>query len=52
MELVDATSAAALVTTVTGVITDNIAGVLLLLGTFVGIGFARKFLNRSTKGRI
>lgn len=52
MELIDATSAAALVTTVTGVITANIAGVLLLFGTMVGLAIARGFVNRAKKGRV
>lgn len=52
MELIDATSAAALVTTVTGVITDNMAGILIVFGTMVGIGLARKFINRSKNGKL
>lgn len=52
MTLVDATSGAALVTAVTDVISDNIAGILVVLGAMVGIAFARKLLNRSTKGRV
>lgn len=52
MELIDATDAAALVTAITGAITANMAGILVVLGAVVGIGFARKFLNRSTKGKV
>lgn len=52
MELIDATSAAGVVTTVTGVITDNIAGILVLFGTMVGLAVARGFLNRAKKGRV
>lgn len=52
MELIDATSAATVITAVTGVVTSNIVGVLALLGFAWGVKYARGFLNRSTKGRV
>jgi len=52
MTLIDATSAASLVTTVTGVITSNMAGILIVFGTMVGIAVARGFLNRAKKGKV
>lgn len=52
MTLIDATSAATVVTAITGVVTSNIAGVLALLGFAAGVKFVRGLLNRSTKGRV
>lgn len=52
MELIDATSAAGVVTAVTSVITANMAGILVLFGTMVGLAVARGFLNRAKKGRV
>lgn len=52
MTLIDATSAGNVVTAVTAIITANIAGVLVLFGTFVGLALARSFLNRAKKGRV
>jgi len=52
MTLIDATSASSLVTTVTGVITANMTGILIVFGTMVGIAVARKFLNRAKNGKL
>jgi len=40
MELVTTTNATSLITSVTGVITDNMAGVLAILGFAVGVSVA------------
>lgn len=52
MELVNATSAQAIVTNITAVITNNIAGILVLFGSMVALSVARGFLNRAKKGRV
>jgi len=52
MELITALDATALVTSVTGVITDNIGPVLAILGFFVGLKVVRGFINRGVKGRV
>ena len=50
MELISTTDATALITTVTGFITDNIAAVLVLVGFFVGLRIVTKLVNGATKG--
>lgn len=52
MVLIDSTAAAGVVTDITGVIADNIGGILVLFGTMVGLAVARGFLNRAKKGRV
>jgi len=52
MELLQLTDSTALVTSVSGVITDNIAPVLAILGFFVGLKVVRGFVNRGVKGRV
>lgn len=52
MVLWETADATALVTQVTTAISDNIAPVLVVLGAVVGMRFAARLLNGSTKGKV
>jgi hypothetical protein len=51
MDILPTTAGADIVTTVQGVIGDNIAPVLVLFGTFVAVGWIVRRLNRTPKGK-
>ena len=50
--LITSTQAGDLVSTITGAITDNVAAVLVVLGTLVGYRIAVRFLNGGLKGKL
>lgn len=52
MEIFTTSNMTAMVTEAFGVITDNIAPVLVVLGTFVGLGIVSKALNGARKGKV
>jgi len=50
--IADATDGAAVVTSIFGMITDNIPFVLAILGPVVGWVYAKRLLNGATRGKI
>lgn len=52
MTIIDATTGASLITTFTGVIEDNLPGLLLVFGTMAAIAFAFRKLGKVTRNRI
>jgi len=53
MELIDATSGAALVTEITDGITANLPGLLLVVGFAVALRYSIRFFNKATsKGKL
>jgi len=52
MEIFTSADATALVTTITGFITENITAVLVVLGTIVGLKFVAKLVNGARKGKV
>lgn len=50
--LLDATVAGSIFTNMWSVITDNFAGVAVLLGAVAGLAIAAKLINGAKKGRV
>ena len=50
--LLDAATAGSIFSNMWGVITDNFAGVAILLGAIAGVGIAAKLINGAKKGRV
>lgn len=50
--LLDATTAGSIFTSMWGVVTDNFAGVAVLLGAVVGLSIAAKLINGAKKGKV
>lgn len=46
------TNITAMVTEATSVVTGNIAPILVVLGTFVGLGIVSKALNGARRGKV
>lgn len=51
MTIVDATSAGQLITAFTGVISSNIAGLLLIMGTMGAIAWVFRKVGKHSKGK-
>lgn len=52
MAIFTTADATAMITTITGFISDNIGGILLVVGMGVGIRYVTRFFNRGTKGKL
>lgn len=50
--LIDATIAGDIFTTMFSVVTDNFAGVAVLLGAIAGLGLAARLINGAKKGKV
>lgn len=50
--LLDAATAGAVFTNMWGVVTDNFAGVAILLGAVAGLGVAARLINGAKKGKV
>jgi len=52
VELITATEAGTVVTTVVGYVTSNVPAILVLVGAFVGLKLGARLINGGAKGKV